>query len=121
MTVQRLRLIYAFEFLIAMMAIFTSWSEIGGQSALDLMSWGWKFGFSVLLAGSIVAFTASIVASQSFWTLRSARWLTAIVLIIVGMGVVTYFYSLQEDAGTTDEIGTVSMSRPEKVRVHDLS
>jgi hypothetical protein len=117
MTVQRLRLVYAFEFLIAMMAIFTSWSEIGGQSALDLMNWGWKFGFSFLLASSIVAFTASIVASQSFWTLRSARWLSAIVLIIVGMGVVTYFYSLQEDAGSTDETGTVSMSRPVKVRV----
>jgi hypothetical protein len=116
MTVQRLRLVYAFEFLIAMMAIFTSWSEIGGQSALDLMNWGWKLGFSLVLAGAIVAFTASVASSESFWTMRSARWMTAIVLTLVAMGIVTYFYSLQEDAGSTDETGTVSLNRPVKVR-----
>lgn len=116
MTFQRLRLVYAFEFLIAMMAIFTSWSEIGGQSALDLMNWGWKLGFSLLLASTIVAFTASVVSSESLWTMRSARWLTAIVLTLVAMGIVTYFYSLQEDAGSTDETGTVSLNRPVKVR-----
>jgi hypothetical protein len=121
MTIQRLRVVYAFEFLIAMMAIFTSWSEIGGQSALDLMNWGWKLGFSLVLAGSIVGLTAAFASSPSFWTLRSARWLTAIVLTIVAMGVVTYFYSLQEDAGSTDETGTVSLNRPAKVRVQQLS
>lgn len=121
MTLQRLRLVYAFEFLIAMMAIFTSWSEIGGQSALDLMNWGWKLAFSLLLASAIVAFTASIASSDSFWTLRSARWLTAIVLIIVAMGIVTYFYALQEDAGSTDETGTVSLNRPANVRVEHLT
>lgn len=121
MTVQRLRLVYAFEFLVAMMAIFQSWSEIGGQSALDLMNWGWKLGFSLILASSIVAFTASIASSESFWTMRSARWITAIVLTVVAMAVVTYFYSLQEDAGSTDETGTVSQNRPVDVRVRHLT
>jgi hypothetical protein len=113
--------VYAFEFLIAMMSIFTAWSEIGGQSALDLMNWGWKFGFSLVLASAIVAFTAAVASSETFWTMRSARWLTAIVLTIVAMGIVTYFYSLQEDAGSTDETGTVSLNRPVQVRAPFLT
>src|ERR1700761_5121664 len=121
MNTKLLRLAYAFEFLLGMLAIFTSWSEIGGQSALDLMNWGWKLGFSLVLASTIVAFTAAVVSSESFWTMRSARWLTAMVLTIVAMGIVTYFYSLQEDAGSTDETGTVSLNRPVKVRAPFLT
>jgi hypothetical protein len=109
MTPKLLRLIYAFEFLIALVAIFTAWSEIGGQAALDLMHWGWKLGLSFALAGSLVAYTAAVVAEDALWTLRSARWLSAMVLVIIGMGVVTYFYVLQEDAGESDESGTISL------------
>jgi len=108
MTQKLLRLIYAFEFLIALVAIFTAWSEIGGQAALDLMHWGWKLGFSVSLASATVAYTAAVVSEESPWTIRSARWLTAIVLLVLGIGVVTYFYVLQEDSGESDEGGTIS-------------
>ncbi len=104
-----LRLAYAFQFLVALVAIFTAWSEIGGQSALDLMHWGWKLGFSLLLASAIVAYTAAIVGSDPLWTVHTIRWLSAIVLLIAAMAVVTYFYSLQVDAGQSDETGTVSM------------
>jgi len=112
MTQKLLRLIYAFEFLIALVAIFTAWSEIGGQAALDLMHWGWKLGLSLALASATVAYTAAVVSADSVWTLRAARWLTAIILLIVGIGVVTYFYVLQEDAGESDESGTISLSGP---------
>jgi hypothetical protein len=109
MTQKLLRLIYAFEFLIALVAIFTAWSEIGGQAALDLMHWGWKLGLSFALAWAVVAYTAAVVSQESAWTLRSARWLTAIVLVILAIGVVTYFYVLQEDTGESDESGTISL------------
>jgi uncharacterized membrane protein (UPF0136 family) len=112
MTVKLIRLAFVFEFLVALMAIFTAWSEIGGQAALDLMHWGFKFGFSMALAGAIVAYTAALLASGSVWTLRSARWLTVIVIVIAAMGVVTYFYALQEDAGESDETGTVTLRAP---------
>lgn len=108
MTPQLLRLIYAFEFLIALVAIFTAWSEIGGQAALDLMHWGWKFGLSLALAGALVAYTAAVVSQESLWTLRSVRWLSAVVVVIVAMGVITYFYVLQEGPGESDESGTIS-------------
>jgi|ERR1700685_2005810 len=112
MTQKLLRLIYAFEFLIALVAIFTAWSEIGGQAALDLMHWGWKLGLSLALASATVAYTAAVVSEESPWSLRSARWLAAIVLLILGIGVVTYFYVLQEDSGESDESGTISRCQP---------
>ena len=108
MTPKQLRLVYAFEFLIALLAIFAAWSEIGGQAALDLMYWAWKLGLGLALAGAIVAYTAALVAGQSAWTLQSARWLAAIILITVAMGIVTYYYVVQVEATDTDETGTMT-------------
>ena len=42
-----LRPLLILEFLIAIEAIFTLWSQVGGQYHLDLMYWPWKFGLSV--------------------------------------------------------------------------
>ena len=111
MTPQLLRLVYAFEFLIALVAIFTAWSEIGGQATLDLMHWSWKLALSLALAGSVVAYTAAVVGQDSLWSLRSARWLVAIILVILGIAIVTYFYSLQVETGDSDESSTISMHK----------
>ncbi len=103
MSPQLIRLVYAFEFLFALVAIFTAWSEIGGQAALDLMHWGWKLGLSLALAVAFVAYTDAIVSSESIWSIRPARWLTAVVILLLTMGAVTYFYALQVDTGDSDE------------------
>ncbi len=108
MTPKLLRLLYVFEFLIALVAIFTAWSEVGGQAALDLMHWGWKLSLSLALALAIVAYSIALVDSQIWWSFRSARWLMFIVIICVAIGVVTYYYALQVDAGQSDETGTTS-------------
>ncbi len=108
MTPRLLRLVYAFEFLIALVAIFTVWSEVGGQAALDLMHWGWKLGFSLALALSFVFYTASVVSEESVWSIRSARWLALMLVISLGMGAVTYYYALEADTGDSDETGTIS-------------
>ena len=110
MSPKLLRLAYAGEFLVALVAIFTAWSEIGGQDALDLMHWGWKLGLSLALAAALVAYTAAIVTEESIWTIRSARWLTASVLLLLAMGVVTYYYSLQVDSGQSDETTRSALS-----------
>ena len=105
------RFAYICEFLLALLAIFTAWSEIGGQAALDLMHWGWKLGLSVPLAAAIVAYTAALLSEHAVWSLRSARWLSAIFILLLAMGVVTYYYALQVDNGESEENnGSVSFS-----------
>ena len=105
-----LRLAFALEFLLALVAIFTAWSEVGGQAVLDAMTWFWKLGFSLSLAGAAVGFTSAICAGQRLWTVRSARWLTAIFLIMIGMGAVTYYFELQTDESDSEENSPVSRS-----------
>ncbi len=114
MTPKLLRLVYALEFLIALLAIFAAWSEIGGQAALDLMHWGWKLGLSLALAGAIVAYTAALVAADSPWTLHTARWLAAILIVAIAMGIVTYYYVLQVQTNEPDETGTISAFLPSR-------
>jgi hypothetical protein len=112
MTPQLLRLVYAVEFLVALVAIFTAWSEIGGQAVLDLMHWGWKLGLSLTFATSIVGFSAAFAREESLWSLRTARWLVALLLCFATIAIVTYYYSLQIDNGEGDESSTVSMISP---------
>jgi hypothetical protein len=103
-----LRVVYVSEFLLAILAIFTAWSEIGGQGALDAMPWSWKGGLCLALAASIVGFTAALESSESFWTLRSARWCAVTLICALLTGMVTYYYSLQVDTGDSEEGGTIS-------------
>jgi hypothetical protein len=113
MTPKLLRFAYVCEFLLALVAIFTAWSEIGGQSALDLMHWGWKLGFSVALSAGTVCYTAAIVSEDKIANPRAVRWLAAILVITIAMGVVTYYYTLEEDTGENDDpSGTVSIYSP---------
>lgn len=112
MSPQLLRLVYAFEFLIALLAIFAAWSEIGGQAALDLMHWAWKLGLSLALAGAIVSYTAALVSGESLWTLQAARSLAIILIVVVAMGIVTYYYVLQEEVNEPEETSTVSAHVP---------
>jgi len=106
-----LRVAYVFEFLVALIAIFTAWSEIGGQAALDLMPWYYKLVFSLLLCGCIVTLTAAIVDTASLWNVRALACVTAILLLMVGMAIVTFFYAQQADAGESDETTNISASR----------
>ncbi len=108
MNANLLRLAYVGEFLLAVIAVFTAWSEIGGQASLDAMYWAWKFGFGVGLSSAIVALTASFVASETWFTLRTLRWVAAIVTLLVGMGIVTYYYALEADTGDSEDSSVIS-------------
>lgn len=108
MTPKQLRLAYVFEFLVALVAIFSTWSEVGGQAALDLMYWGWKLGLGLGMALAVVAYSAALLSEDSVWSLRSARWLATILLLVFAMGAVTYFYAVQVDTGEPDDSGTLS-------------
>ena len=109
MTVKSTRLVYVCEYLLALIAIFTAWSEIGGQAVLDAMPWFWKFGLGAALATAIVAYSAVIASEDSLWTLRSARWLTAVFILLFAIGIVTYYYMLEEETVDTDDSDTASL------------
>ena len=90
-----LRVVFTLEFLVALIAIFTAWSEIGGQSVLDAMHWAWKMGLSLALAVSTVGYSAAIAAEDKLWTLRSARWAAAVVVSLLAIIAVTSYFALQ--------------------------
>jgi len=112
MTPKYLRIVFLSEFLVAVIAIFTAWSEIGGQAALDIMPWGWKFGLGVGLAVAFVAYSAALLAGESIWNARSAKWLALIIVLVLATGVVTYYYVLQvenSDSSQDQENSAVSL------------
>jgi hypothetical protein len=118
-----LRLGYALEFLIALLAIVTMWSEIGGEGHLDLMPWYVKLGCIFGLAWCSVRLTASVVAQPRVWTARSIRWLIGILFFCLLMGGITYYYHLhepQDDDGDDDDTtaAAVKISLPESFFYH---
>lgn len=103
MTPRYLRIVFLFEFLVAVVAIFTGWSEIGGQSVLDAMPWGWKSGLGLGLAALFVGYSAALSSADSIWNARTAKWLALMLVALLAMGVVTFYYALQVENEPPDE------------------
>ena len=49
-----LRLAYTTQFLIALIAVFVLWGQVGGQSHLDLIPWYLKLGLGMASAFAAV-------------------------------------------------------------------
>ncbi len=114
MTPKLFRFAYVCEFLLALAAIFTVWPEIGGEAALQLMHWGLKVGLGFALAAGIVGYTRSIVEAEKVANRRAFGWLAVMAVLTIGMGVVTYYYTLEEESGESDEpAGTVTIDYPD--------
>ena len=103
-----LRLAYAVEFLVALIAILSLWSEIGGQGHLDLMPWHVKLACVLGLAWCCVRFTAGMVEQNKVWTRRTIAWFVAILLVGIAMGGITYYYHLHEEPEDDDEDTTAA-------------
>ncbi len=110
-----LRMAYALEFLLAMIAIFTVWSEVGGQGHMDLLPWYIKLGCSLSLAWCSVRFTAAIVEHEKAWNQQTAVWFMGMILVAIAMGSITYYYHLHEvpDEPDTDENTSTSLLLPD--------
>jgi hypothetical protein len=102
-----LRLAYALEFLIALIAIINLWSEIGGAH-LDLMPWYTKLVCILGLDWCCVRFTAGIVEQQKVWTRRTVSWFAGILLFCVAMAGITYYYHLHEQPDDSDDDTTAA-------------
>ena len=91
-----LRLFYAIEFLIALVATYTVWSQVGGQYHLDPMAWYWKLCLGAGIAFATVEATAAAVAGQRAWNSRTLRWISIILALALACGAVTYYYHVTE-------------------------
>jgi hypothetical protein len=90
------RLLYIFEFPIALMAVFTLWSQVAGQGHLDMMAWWWKLGLGAGTAFAAVKFTAAAVEAEDPWHTRSVKWFLLMLALLAGCAAVTYYYHVNE-------------------------
>jgi hypothetical protein len=107
-----LRILYVAELLLALIAVYTVWSQVGGQGHLDQMPWYLKLSIGMLLSYSVVRATAAGVSEDRAWNTRTLRWTGIVALLAVMAGFVTYCIHLYEpeDEDTTDQT-TTSMNR----------
>jgi acyl-CoA synthetase (AMP-forming)/AMP-acid ligase II len=118
MTTAWQRFAYVCEFLLATIAIFDGWSQIGGQAHLDMMPWYWKLGFGCGLAAAAVGLTAAMMRERAL-NRRAVFWAAAVLGLMLGMAAVTYYYHLQEviEEPATEEDTTARAQRPCGLRV----
>ncbi|MBZ5727113.1 MAG: hypothetical protein LAP87_19210 [Acidobacteriia bacterium] len=95
-----LRLAYATQFLIALIAVFVLWSQVGGQSHLDLMPWYLKLGLGAGAALAAVKATAAAVAREQPWNSGTLKWFGILLALLAGCGLASYYYHVY---GETDE------------------
>jgi hypothetical protein len=105
-----LRIVYAAEFLLALIAVYTAWSQIGGQGHLDLMAWYLKLCLGLAMAYAIVSATAAAAGDERAWNGKTLRWLGILALFAAVAGVATYYYHLYEPSDDQDEQQTTESS-----------
>jgi len=105
-----MRLAYAAEFLLALIAIVILWSEVGGQGHMDLLPWYSKLSCVLALAWCCVRFTAGMAEQPQIWNRRSTGWFVGIILVGITMAGITFYYHLHEVPDETDSEDTTSAS-----------
>ena len=98
-----LHVIYAIEFLVALVAIYTVWGQVGGQGHLDLMAWYWKAGLGFPAAYAILRLTVAIGADGPRRRRRSTGWTLLLVLLALGASLITYYSHLNEPQDENDQ------------------
>lgn len=91
-----LRLGLVLEFLVAIIAVFVLWGQVGGQEHLDYMPWYWKLVPALGLAFAAVQATVAALESESAWNRKCVGWLGVVAAWMVLMGAVTYYYHVTE-------------------------
>lgn len=97
-----LRLAYSALFLIALIAVFVLWSEVGGQGHLDLMPWYLKLALGGGAAFACVKATAAAVNGKQAWNGRSLRWCGIVLVLLLCCGLASYYYHLYGESDDED-------------------
>jgi hypothetical protein len=109
-----LRLALTIEFLVALLAIFETWSIAGGQGHLDLMPWYAKLGFVLGLSIVMVIGTISAMAHENAWNAKTIACVLLGLILASGMAVTTYYYHLHEndDQAQGGDDNSITLLRP---------
>jgi heme/copper-type cytochrome/quinol oxidase subunit 3 len=98
-----LRIAYAIQFAVALVAVSEVWAEVGGQAHLDLIPWYAKLLLITALSLATVKATAAAVRRDKFWNTGTSRWLAAALALIAAMGILTYYEHLHEPVDEDEE------------------
>jgi hypothetical protein len=106
-----LRLAYSSQFLIALIAIFLLWSEVGGQTHLDLMPWYLKLALGVGASFAVVKATMAAVSRDSAWNAGTLKWFGIALALLLGCGLASYYYHVygetDDDQGDDETVGEI--------------
>jgi hypothetical protein len=91
------RVIYAVEFLAALIAALEFWNYVGGPAHLDYVPWYWKGIMSIAVAVCAVKLTVSDSRPAM------VKWLIALALLVAGCGLLSYYAHLNEPQDQGDE------------------
>lgn len=106
------RILYAIEFLIALMAALTLWSQSGGQYHLDLMPWYWKLGLTTGAAYAFTRLTMCWAGEHGAGRRSMALWVVALLLLMGCAGAVTYYYHLYEPTDSEENTDQTTAMGP---------
>jgi hypothetical protein len=98
-----LRLAYATQFLIALIAVFLLWSQVGGQDHLDLMPWFIKLALGAGAAFAVVKATAASVSREPAWNGGTLKWCGILLAILIACGLVTLWVHKYAESDDTDQ------------------
>jgi len=109
-----LRLAYATEYLIALIAVFVLWSQVGGQSHLDLMPWYVKLGLGAGAALAAVKATAAAASQEHAWNGRVLKWLGILLVLLICCGLASYYCHLylEDDSDDQQDASSVGLVIP---------
>jgi hypothetical protein len=107
-----LRLAYVAEFMLALIAVFVTWSQAGGQAHLDPLPWYLKLGLGAGAALATVKATMEAVSGEKGWNPGSLKWFAILLALLLGCGMASlYSHTFLEGDTMTDEETVTSMLR----------
>ena len=98
-----LRLAYITQYLIAVIAVFVLWSQVGGQSHLDLMPWYIKLALGAGAAFAVVKATAAAISQEPPWNGRTLKWFGILLALLVCCGMASYYSHMYLEDDSDDQ------------------
>lgn len=105
------RLAYTTQFLIALIAVFFVWEEVGGPYHLDLMPWWLKLALGTGIAYTAVRATMAAVTGAAAWNVATVKWCALTLALAAGCAMANYYCNvygdqLDEEDGTDSSVAS---------------